>query len=144
ATCGVEFYPALCGTAFKNKGVQLLLNAVVDYLPSPLDVKPIVGHTVDNEEEEYIARPDDSEPFAALAFTGLAEPFVGKLTFCCLYSRARDGGCCVQSSATGTRERVRRSLRTPAKRRQVISTVCSGDIAAAVGLKATGTGGTRT
>ena len=67
ATCDVEFYPALCGTAFKNKGVQLLLNAVVEYLPSPLDVKPIVGHKVDNEEEEYIAKPDDSEPFASIS-----------------------------------------------------------------------------
>src|SRR5699024_11456915 len=76
-TCDVEFYPALCGTAFKNKGVQLLLNAVVDYLPSPLDVKPIVGHKTDNEEEEYIAKPDDSEPFAALAFKVMTDPFVG-------------------------------------------------------------------
>lgn len=144
ATCDVEFYPALCGTAFKNKGVQLLLNAVVDYLPSPLDVKPIVGHKVDNEEEEYIAKPDDSEPFAALAFKVMTDPFVGKLTFFRVYSGTLDAGSYVQNTTKGKRERVGRILQMHANSREEISTVYSGDIAAAVGLKDTGTGDTLT
>ena len=144
ATCDVEFYPALCGTAFKNKGVQLLLNAVVDYLPSPLDVKPIVGHKVDNEEEEYIAKPDDSEPFAALAFKVMTDPFVGKLTFFRVYSGTLDAGSYVQNTTKGKRERVGRILQMHANSREEISTVFSGDIAAAVGLKDTGTGDTLT
>ena len=144
ATCDVEFYPALCGTAFKNKGVQLLLNAVVDYLPSPLDIKPIVGHKVDNEEEEYIARPDDSEPFAALAFKVMTDPFVGKLTFFRVYSGTLDAGSYVQNTTKGKRERVGRILQMHANSREEIATVYSGDIAAAVGLKDTGTGDTLT
>ena len=144
ATCDVEFYPALCGTAFKNKGVQLLLDAVVDYLPSPLDVKPIVGHKADNEEEEYIAKPDDSEPFAALAFKVMTDPFVGKLTFFRVYSGTLDAGSYVQNTTKGKRERVGRILQMHANSREEISTVYSGDIAAAVGLKDTGTGDTLT
>src|SRR5699024_6747530 len=144
ATCDVEFYPALCGTAFKNKGVQLLLNAVVEYLPSPLDVKPIVGHKVDNEEEEYIAKPDDSEPFAALAFKVMTDPFVGKLTFFRVYYRTLDAGSYVKNTTKNKRERVGRILQMHANSREEISTVYSGDIAAAVGLKDTGTGDTLT
>ncbi|QQD84708.1 MULTISPECIES: elongation factor G [Jeotgalicoccus] len=144
ATCDVEFYPALCGTAFKNKGVQLLLNAVIDYLPSPLDVKPIVGHKTDDEEEEYIARPDDSEPFAALAFKVMTDPFVGKLTFFRVYSGTLDAGSYVQNTTKDKRERVGRILQMHANSREEISTVYSGDIAAAVGLKDTGTGDTLT
>ncbi len=144
ATLDVVFYPALCGTAFKNKGVQLLLNAVVDYLPSPLDVKPIVGHKVDNEEEEYIAKPDDSEPFAALAFKVMTDPFVGKLTFFRVYSGTLDAGSYVQNTTKGKRERVGRILQMHANSREEIATVYSGDIAAAVGLKDTGTGDTLT
>ncbi|SDK58554.1 elongation factor G [Lacicoccus qingdaonensis] len=144
ATCDVEFYPALCGTAFKNKGVQLLLNAVVDYLPSPLDVKPIVGHKTDDEEEEYIAKPDDKEPFAALAFKVMSDPYVGKLTFFRVYSGTLDAGSYVQNTTKGKRERVGRILQMHANSREEISTVYSGDIAAAVGLKDTGTGDTLT
>ena len=144
ATLDVVFYPALCGTAFKNKGVQLLLDAVVDYLPSPLDVKPIVGHKVDDEEEEYIAKPDDSEPFAALAFKVMTDPFVGKLTFFRVYSGTLDAGSYVQNTTKGKRERVGRILQMHANSREEISTVYSGDIAAAVGLKDTGTGDTLT
>ena len=144
ATCDVEFYPALCGTAFKNKGVQLLLNAVVDYLPSPLDVKPIVGHKVDDEEEEYIAKPDDSESFAALAFKVMTDPYVGKLTFFRVYSGTLDAGSYVQNTTKGKRERVGRILQMHANSREEIATVYSGDIAAAVGLKDTGTGDTLT
>ena len=144
ATCDVEFYPALCGTAFKNKGVQLLLNAVVDYLPSPLDVKPIVGHKTDNEEEEYVAKPDDKEPFAALAFKVMTDPYVGKLTFFRVYSGTLDAGSYVQNTTKDKRERVGRILQMHANSREEISTVYSGDIAAAVGLKDTGTGDTLT
>lgn len=142
ATCDVEFYPVLCGTAFKNKGVQLMLNAVIDYLPSPLDVKPIIGHRVDNEDEEVIARPDDSAPFAALAFKVMTDPFVGKLTFFRVYSGTMESGSYVKNSTKGKRERVGRILQMHANSREEISTVYSGDIAGAVGLKDTATGDT--
>ena len=142
ATCDVEFYPVLCGTAFKNKGVQLLLNASIDYLPSPLDVKPIVGHRKDDEDEEVIAKPDDSESFAALAFKVMTDPFVGKLTFFRVYSGTLSAGSYVQNTAKDKRERVGRLLQMHANSRQEISTVYAGDIAAAIGLKDTGTGDT--
>ncbi|MFB9861186.1 elongation factor G [Salinicoccus siamensis] len=142
ATCDVEFYPVLCGTAFKNKGVQLLLNAAIDYLPSPLDVKPIVGHRKDDEDEEVIAKPDDSESFAALAFKVMTDPFVGKLTFFRVYSGTLSAGSYVQNTAKDKRERVGRLLQMHANSRQEISTVYAGDIAAAIGLKDTGTGDT--
>ncbi|SOC43070.1 elongation factor G [Salinicoccus kekensis] len=144
ATCDVEFYPVLCGTAFKNKGVQLLLNAVIDYLPSPLDVKPIVGHVKDNEDEEIVAKPDDSEPFAALAFKVMTDPFVGKLTFFRVYSGTLDSGSYIRNTTKDKRERVGRILQMHANSRQEIATVYAGDIAAAVGLKDTGTGDTLT
>ncbi|MCG1009577.1 elongation factor G [Salinicoccus sp. ID82-1] len=142
ATCDVEFYPVLCGTAFKNKGVQLLLNAAIDYLPSPLDVKPIVGHKKDDEDEEIIAKPDDSEPFAALAFKVMSDPFVGKLTFFRVYSGTLDAGSYIRNTTKDKRERVGRILQMHANSREEISTVYAGDIAAAVGLKDTGTGDT--
>ena len=144
ATVDVEFYPVLCGTAFKNKGVQLLLNAVIDYLPSPLDVKPIVGHLKDDEEEEIVARPDDSEPFAALAFKVMTDPFVGKLTFFRVYSGTLDSGSYIRNTTKDKRERVGRILQMHANSREEIPTVYSGDIAAAVGLKDTATGDTLT
>src|SRR5699024_1932524 len=121
-----------------------LLNAVVDYLPSPSDVKPIVGHTVDNEEEEYIARPDDSEAIAAVAFKVMTDPYDGKLTFFRVYSGTLDPGSYLQNTTKGKRERVVRILQMHANSREEISTVYSGDIAAAVGLKDTGTGDTLT
>lgn len=142
ATCDVEFYPVLCGTAFKNKGVQLLLNAAIDYLPSPLDVKPIVGHKKDDEDEEIIAKPDDSEPFAALAFKVMSDPFVGKLTFFRVYSGTLNAGSYIRNTTKDKRERVGRILQMHANSREEISTVYAGDIAAAVGLKDTGTGDT--
>ncbi|CAM4302796.1 elongation factor G [Lacicoccus alkaliphilus] len=144
ATVDVEFYPVLCGTAFKNKGVQLLLNAVIDYLPSPLDVKPIVGHLKDDEEEEIVAKPDDSEPFAALAFKVMTDPFVGKLTFFRVYSGTLDSGSYIRNTTKDKRERVGRILQMHANSREEIPTVYSGDIAAAVGLKDTATGDTLT
>ncbi|WP_017549967.1 elongation factor G [Salinicoccus carnicancri] len=142
ATCDVEFYPVMCGTAFKNKGVQLLLNAVIDYLPSPLDVKPIVGHAKDDEDEEIIAKPEESAPFAALAFKVMTDPYVGKLTFFRVYSGTLDSGSYIRNTTKDKRERVGRILQMHANSREEISTVYAGDIAAAVGLKDTGTGDT--
>lgn len=142
ATLDIEFYPVLCGTAFKNKGVQLMLDAVIDYLPSPLDVKPIVGHHADNPDEEVIAPADDDADFAALAFKVMTDPYVGKLTFFRVYSGTLNSGSYVKNSTKDKRERVGRLLQMHANTRKEISTVYSGDIAAAVGLKETGTGDT--
>ncbi len=142
ATTDVGFYPIFVGSAFKNKGVQPLLDAVVDYLPSPLDVKPIVGHNPDNPEEEIICPPDDSEPFASLAFKVMTDPFVGRLTFFRVYSGTLEAGSYVQNTSTDTRERVGRILQMHANHREEIPEVHSGDIAAAVGLKNTSTGDT--
>ncbi|WP_414042149.1 elongation factor G [Macrococcus animalis] len=142
ATCDVEFYPVLAGTAFKNKGVQLMLDAAIAYLPSPLDVKPIVGHEVDDKDAEIIAKPDESAPFAALAFKVMTDPFVGKLTFFRVYSGTLQSGSYVQNATKGKRERVGRILQMHANSREEISTVYAGDIAAAVGLKDTTTGDT--
>jgi elongation factor G len=115
ATTDVEFYPVLVGTAFKNKGVQLMLNAVIDYLPSPLDVKPIVGHRAENPDEEVIAKPDDSAEFAALAFKVMTDPYVGKLTFFRVYSGTLTSGSYVKNSTKNKRERVGRLLQMHAK-----------------------------
>lgn len=142
ATVKVEFYPVLCGTAFKNKGVQLLLNAVVDYLPSPLDVPPIQGHSVDNPDEIIEHHADDSEPFAALAFKVATDPYVGRLTFFRVYSGTLQAGSYVMNATKGKRERVGRILQMHANSRSEIPEVFSGDIAAAVGLKDTTTGDT--
>ena len=142
ATLDIEFYPVLCGTAFKNKGVQLMLDAVIDYLPSPLDVKPIIGHRASNPDEEIIARADDDAEFAALAFKVMTDPYVGKLTFFRVYSGTMNSGSYVKNSTKDKRERVGRLLQMHANTRKEIGTVYSGDIAAAVGLKETGTGDT--
>src|SRR5699024_9709622 len=141
-TLDIEFYPVLCGTAFKNKGVQLMLDAVIDYLPSPLDVKPIIGHRASNPDEEIVARADDDAEFAALAFKVMTDPYVGKLTFFRVYSGTMNSGSYVKNSTKDKRERVGRLLQMHANTRKEISTVYSGDIAAAVGLKETGTGDT--
>ncbi|MDX8363080.1 elongation factor G [Cytobacillus sp. IB215316] len=140
-TVNVEFYPVICGSAFKNKGVQLMLDAVVDYLPSPLDVPAIKGTLPDTNEE--VTRPSsDDEPFSALAFKVMTDPFVGKLTFFRVYSGTLDAGSYVQNSTKGKRERVGRILQMHANSREEISKVYAGDIAAAVGLKVTTTGDT--
>jgi elongation factor G len=140
-TVNVEFYPVICGSAFKNKGVQLMLDAVVDYLPSPLDVPAIKGILPDTEEETE-RHADDKEPFSALAFKVMTDPYVGKLTFFRVYSGTLSSGSYVQNSTKGKRERVGRILQMHANSRQEISEVHSGDIAAAVGLKDTTTGDT--
>ena len=142
ATIKVEFYPVLCGTAFKNKGVQLLLNAVVDYLPSPLDVPPIEGYLIDDPDTVIEHHADDSEPFAALAFKVATDPYVGRLTFFRVYSGTLQAGSYVMNATKGKRERVGRILQMHANSRSEIPEVFSGDIAAAVGLKDTTTGDT--
>ncbi|MCA0972660.1 elongation factor G [Halobacillus litoralis] len=141
ATLSVEFYPVFCGSAFKNKGVQLLIDGVIDYLPSPLDVPPIEGH-VPQTEEEVVRKADDSEPFSALAFKVATDPYVGKLTFFRVYSGTLSAGSYVKNSTKDKRERVGRILQMHANSREEISTVYAGDIAGAVGLKDTGTGDT--
>ena len=139
ATINVEFFPVLCGSAFKNKGVQLMLDAVIDYLPSPLDIPAIKGINPDTDEEE--TRPaSDEEPFAALAFKIMTDPFVGRLTFFRVYSGVLNSGSYVLNTSKGKRERIGRILQMHANTRKEIETVYSGDIAAAVGLKDTTTG----
>ena len=140
-TCNVEFYPVICGSAFKNKGVQKMLDCVIDYLPAPTDVAAIKGHLPDSEEE--VTRPSsDDEPFSALAFKVMTDPYVGKLTFFRVYSGTLSSGSYVQNSTKGKRERVGRILQMHANSREEISQVYAGDIAAAVGLKDTTTGDT--
>lgn len=139
ATINVEFFPVLCGSAFKNKGVQLMLDAVIDYLPSPLDIPAIKGINPDTDSEE-IRPASDEEPFAALAFKIMTDPFVGRLTFFRVYSGVLQSGSYVLNTSKGKRERIGRILQMHANSRQEIDTVYSGDIAAAVGLKDTTTG----
>jgi elongation factor G len=142
ATCAVEFYPVICGSAFKNKGVQLMLDAVIDYLPSPLDVPSIKGHAPDDEDDIIERHSSDEEPFSALAFKVMTDPYVGKLTFFRVYSGTMESGSYVQNSTKGKRERIGRILQMHANHRQEIDKVYAGDIAAAVGLKDTTTGDT--
>ncbi|WP_312097482.1 elongation factor G [Niallia sp.] len=140
-TVNVEFYPVICGSAFKNKGVQKMLDAVIEYLPSPLDVPAIKG-TAPDSDEVVEKHSSDEEPFAALAFKVMTDPFVGKLTFFRVYSGTLSSGSYVQNSTKGKRERVGRILQMHANSRQEITEVYAGDIAAAVGLKDTTTGDT--
>nr|BAA11003.1 elongation factor G [Bacillus subtilis] [Bacillus subtilis subsp. subtilis str. 168] len=140
-TLNVEFYPVLVGSAFKNKGVQLVLDAVLDYLPAPTDVAAIKGTRPDTNEE-IERHSSDEEPFSALAFKVMTDPYVGKLTFFRVYSGTLDSGSYVKNSTKGKRERVGRILQMHANSREEISTVYAGDIAAAVGLKDTTTGDT--
>jgi elongation factor G len=141
ATVNVEFFPVFCGSAFKNKGVQLMLDGVIDYLPSPIDIPSIKG-TIPNSDEEELRHASDDEPFSALAFKVMTDPYVGKLTFFRVYSGTLDSGSYVLNSTKNKRERIGRILQMHANHREEISTVYAGDIAAAVGLKDTGTGDT--
>ena len=141
ATVAADFYPVFCGSAFKNKGVQLMLDGVIDYLPSPLDVPAIKG--IDPDTDAEVERhSSDEEPFSALAFKVMTDPFVGRLTFFRVYSGTLQSGSYVQNATKGKRERVGRILQMHANHRQEIPEVFSGDIAAAVGLKDTTTGDT--
>ncbi len=139
ATLALQFYPVLAGSAYKDKGVQMMLDAVVDYLPGPLDVKPYVANDPKTGEEiDLIA--DDSKSFAALAFKIMTDPFVGRLTFMRVYTGTLQSGSYVQNTSSDTRERVGRLLQMHATSRTEIDEVFSGDIAAAIGLKNTTTG----
>jgi len=141
ATTALHINPVLCGSAFKNKGVQNLLDAVVDYMPSPTDVPPIKG--IDPETQAEITRPaDDNGPFAALAFKIMTDPFVGQLTFFRVYSGMLESGSSVYNSTKDKKERIGRILKMHANKREEIKEIYSGDIAAAVGLKYTTTGDT--
>ena len=141
ATISVEFFPVFCGSAFKNKGVQLLLDGVIDYLPAPTDIPAIKG-VVPGTEEEVERRADDNEPFAALAFKVMTDPFVGKLTFFRVYSGTLSSGSYVLNTVKNKKERIGRILQMHANHREEISEIHCGEIAAAVGLKDTGTGDT--
>ena len=141
ATINVEMTPVLCGTAYKNKGVQLLLDAIISYLPSPIDIPPIKGVEV-GTEEEVVRRSDDKEPFSALAFKIVTDPYVGKLAYFRVYSGTLKSGSYVLNATNGKRERVGRILLMHANKREELDQVYAGDIVAAVGLKDTGTGDT--
>jgi len=140
AVCDNKVIPVLCGSAFKNKGVQLLLDAIIDYLPSPVDVVSIKGLLPDGQEAQR--RCDDDEPFAALAFKVMTDPFVGRLTFLRIYSGKLSAGSYVQNSTKGKRERISRLVQLQADQRTDIQEAFAGDIVAAVGLKDTTTGDT--
>jgi elongation factor G len=145
ATLSTKLTPVLCGSSFKNKGVQPLLDAVIDYLPSPLDVPPVVGTELikgQEEEREVIRKADDSEPFAALAFKIAADPYVGKLTYFRVYSGRLQAGGRVLNVSTGRTERIGRILMMHANEREEVPEVYAGDIAAAVGIKQVMTGDT--
>lgn len=140
ATINVQFFPVLCGSAFKNKGVQLVLDAVIDYLPSPVDIPAIRGGLEDGTEA--VRHASDDEPFSALAFKVMTDPYVGKLTFFRVYSGTVEAGTYVYNSTKKQRERFGRLLQMHANHREEIKKVYAGDIAAAVGLKYTTTGDT--
>ena len=141
ATIDIRLIPVLCGSAFKNKGVQLLLDAVADYLPSPLDLPPIKGINPHTNSEE-IRNPKETDPFSGLAFKIMTDPFVGQLTYVRVYSGKLNSGSTVYNSTKGSRERIGRLLRMHANKREEIKEVSAGDIAAIVGLKNTITGDT--
>ncbi|WP_420341118.1 elongation factor G [Wansuia hejianensis] len=141
ATIKVEITPVLCGSSYKNKGVQPLLDSIIDYLPSPVDIPPVTGVSLDTEEEEE-RKSDDKEPFSALAFKIVADPYVGKLAYFRVYSGSLKSGSYVYNSTKGKKERIGRILLMHANKREEVDEVYAGDIAAAVGLKDTGTGDT--
>ncbi|PSL41320.1 translation elongation factor 2 (EF-2/EF-G) [Salsuginibacillus halophilus] len=140
-TLNVEFFPVLAGSAFKNKGVQLMIDAVIDYLPSPLDV-PAINGILPDTEEETTREASDEGPFSALAFKVMADPYVGKLTFFRVYSGQLSAGSYVRNSTKNKRERVGRILQMHANHREELNTIYSGEIGAGVGLKDTSTGDT--
>ncbi len=141
ATIAIKAVPVVCGSAFKNKGVQPLLDAVIDFLPSPMDLPPVKGINPDNNGEEF-RHPNETEPFSALAFKIMTDPFVGQLTYLRVYSGKLASGTSVFNSTKGTREKIGRLLRMHANKREEIKEVSAGDIAAAVGLRNTITGDT--
>jgi len=142
ATCKLKFVPILCGASFKNKGVQALLDAVIDYLPAPTDVPPMQGHLPHHDETFETREVSDTAPFSALAFKVATDPFVGRLTFFRVYSGVLKAGSHVYNSTKDKRERIGRLLQMHANKREEIEEVRAGDIAAAIGLKDTRTGDT--
>jgi elongation factor G len=142
ATIAVDMIPVVCGTSYRNKGVQKLLDAIVDYLPSPLDVPAISGSPVDGSDVKLTRPAADDAPFSALAFKIMTDPYVGRLSFFRVYSGSAQAGSSVYNSTKGRRERLGRILQMHANHREDITEVYSGDIAAAVGLKDTTTGDT--
>ncbi len=140
ATLAVQIIPVMCGSSYRNKGVQQLLDAVIDYLPSPLDIPAIKGVNMDGEEDER--HPSDNEPFSALAFKIVTDPYVGKLCFFRVYSGVLESGSYVMNMTKGSKERIGRILLMHANHREEVDKVYAGDIAAAVGLKDTSTGDT--
>ena len=140
ATLSVEFFPVLCSDALSNQGIKPLLDAIVDYLPSPLDIEAI--ECTDDRGNELVRKPSDSEPFTALAFKIMTDPFVGRLSFFRVYSGVLKSGSYVMNSTKGEKERIGRILQMHANQRKEISEVYAGEIAAAVGLKDTTTGDT--
>ncbi len=141
-TIAGEVCPAICGTALRNKGVRLLLDTVVDYLPSPLDMPAIVGHSVNNGEAEILRKADDSEPFSGLAFKVMTDPHVGRLTFIRVYSGVVNSGDQVLNTRTGRKERLGRLLEMHADQRLDLTELRAGDIGAVIGAKDTTTGDT--
>jgi len=142
AVCAGKIVPVFCGSALKNKGVQFLLDAVVDYLPSPLDIPSIIGFDPKDEEKKIEIKPDDNEKFAALAFKIATDSFVGKLAFIRVYSGTLKSGSYVLNSSTGKKERIGRLVRMHANHREEVQEVYAGEIAAVIGLKGTTTGNT--
>ncbi len=142
ATIGMHIFPVLMGSSFKNKGVQTLLDAVVEYLPSPLDIPPMIGHDPEDMEKELIRKPDDNEPFSALGFKIMTDPFVGQLIFIRNYSGTLKTGDSVLNPRTRKTERIGRLLKMHANKREEINEILAGDICAAVGLKNLVTGDT--
>ena len=142
ATLKVKFFPVLVGSAFKNKGIQLLLDAVIDYLPSPLDINVISGIENKKNNKKILRKANDIEPFSALAFKVMTDSFVGKLTFFRVYSGVLESGSYIFNSTKNKKERIGRILQMHANMRKEIKKVYSGDIAAAIGLKDTTTGDT--
>ncbi len=142
ATISMKICPVLCGTAFRNKGVQSLLDAIIDYLPSPLEIPAMIGINPDNEEEKIECPCDDTKPLAALAFKLMTDPFVGHLTFLRIYSGRIESGATVVNAGSGKKERIGRLLKMHANKREEIKVALAGDIVAAVGLKSVSTGDT--
>ena len=142
ATIALKIFPVICGTAFKNKGVQTMLDAVVDYLPSPLDIPPVEGMDPDHPDQKLIREASDDEPFAALVFKIMTDPYVGQLAFFRVYSGTLKSGDSVYNVARQRKERIGRLLRMHANKREDIQEIRAGDICAAVGLKTVSTGDT--
>ncbi len=142
ATIALKIFPVICGSAFKNKGVQTMMDAVVDYLPSPLDIPPVKGLDVDNPEITIVRKPSDDEPFAALVFKIMTDPYSGQLAFFRVYSGKMLAGESVFNVAKGRKERVGRLMRMHANKREDITEILAGDICAAVGLRTISTGDT--